>query len=502
MRAGRIALIVVGSLLALLAVAALAGGGVLLWAHETKRDDEGFYTSGVLRLATDSYALTAGGIEITDIPDDVFDDGRLGQVRLRGETANGKDIFIGIAPERAVDAYLRGVAHDRVQNVTFTGNDSPEDVDYRRSIGTRVPAAPGEQGFWSASISGPGEQTLDWDVTEGNWAFLAMNADGSRGVAVSMTVGAKAGFVLPVTIGLLAGGAVLLAIGRALIFLGARRERPADQPPPGVEPGWSRRTSASGEAVPAEVSEPAYPVSLEGRLDPELGRWLWLVKWLLAIPHYLVLFFLWIAFFVMTVVAFFAILITARYPRSVFDFNLGVLRWTWRVAFYSYSALGTDRYPPFSLGPEPDYPATLDVAYPERLSRGLVLVKWWLLAIPQYLIVGIFNGTWGFSRWGWGEWGGGSVDWSWPFMGGGVIGVLVLFAAVALLFTARYPRGMFDFVIGMNRWTYRVVGLRIAHARRVPALQAGPLTRAERGPTAISHAARWSSTRPADCMNA
>ena len=99
------------------------------------------------------------------------------------------------------------------------------------------------------------------------------------------------------------------------------------------------------------------------------------------------LFFLWIAFAVMTVVAFFAILITARYPRGIFDFNLGVLRWTWRVAFYPYSALGTDRYPPFSLGPEPDYSATLDVAHPERLSRGLVLVKWWLLAIPQYLVV-------------------------------------------------------------------------------------------------------------------
>jgi len=205
---------------------------------------------------------------------------------------------------------------------------------------------------------------------------------------------------------------------------------------------------ASAGTDEEETMDQNYPVQVRARLDEPLSRWLWLVKWLLAIPHYIVLFFLWIAFFVVTVIAFFAILFTGRYPRSLFGFNLGVLRWSWRVGYYTYSALGTDRYPPFSLGEEPDYPATLDVAYPERLSRGLVLVKWWLLAIPHYIVL--------------------------AFLYIGVFFALIG-AWFAILFTGRYPRGIFTFVEGVYRWQNRVYGYAFALVTdRYPPFQLKP----------------------------
>ncbi len=131
------------------------------------------------------------------------------------------------------------------------------------------------------------------------------------------------------------------------------------------------------------AQQDAYPLTLKGELTDPPNSGLWLIKWLLAIPHFFILCFLWIGFVVAWVIALFAIVFTSKYPRGLFDYNVGVLRWSWRVGFYSYEVLGTDKYPPFTLKSVADYPADLEVAYPERLSPGLALVKWWLLAIPH-----------------------------------------------------------------------------------------------------------------------
>jgi uncharacterized protein DUF4389 len=195
----------------------------------------------------------------------------------------------------------------------------------------------------------------------------------------------------------------------------------------------------------------AYPVRVDASLDAPLSRWLWLVKWVLVIPHYVVLAFLWVGFVVLSAVAMVAIVVTGRFPRSIFEFNVGVLRWTWRVQYYAIGAFGTDRYPPFTLADDPSYPAHLEIDYPGQLSRGLALVKWWLLAIPQYIIVGLFTGSGVWFLWWLDRYQNGWADI-------GLIGILAVIAAVVLLVTGRYPEQIYDFVLGLNRWVLRVVG--------------------------------------------
>ncbi|MEX0816380.1 MAG: DUF4389 domain-containing protein [Gaiellales bacterium] len=430
--AGRIALVVVGSILALIGAGMLFGGAGVLWIDQTQRDDDGYLMTPREHFPSSSYAITSESLDLAGAEIDgaewLLSEDVLGSVRLEGENAQEGAIFLGIGPTRDVEGYLAGVEHDEVAELHF----DPFRLEYLHTPGGKPTSAPTEEDFWAASAAGEGLQTLTWKAEEGEWSIVVMNADGSAGVAAELSAGAEANFLIWVAVALLVVGALLIVGGGGMIFAGARHAAAA---PAAVAPAERR------EATPT-----VYPVAVRGELDPNLSRWLWLVKWLLAIPHYVVLAFLWIAFTVMSVIAAFAILFTARYPRGIFDFNVGVLRWTWRVWFYSYWANGTDRYPPFTLSEAPDYPAALDIAYPERLNRWLPLVKW-LLAIPHLILVAVFVGGWG--------WGPVGDD----FRGigfAGLVGILVIIACVVLLFTGRYPPTLFDFVMGLDRWALRV----------------------------------------------
>ncbi|MEE9308714.1 MAG: DUF4389 domain-containing protein [Spirochaetia bacterium] len=186
-----------------------------------------------------------------------------------------------------------------------------------------------------------------------------------------------------------------------------------------------------------------YPVQLKGELSKPPSNALWLVKWLLVIPHIIILCFLGIAFAFLTIIAFFAILFAGRYPRGMFNFNVGVMRWAWRVCFYAYGALGTDNYPPFSLK-SAEYPADLQIAYPEKLKNGMVLVKWFL-AIPHYAILGALAG-WGYNY---------AAHTEYPFVG--LLWILVVIVAIVLLFTGKYHKDIFKLIMGIQRWSFRVM---------------------------------------------
>jgi hypothetical protein len=425
MSKGRIAVVIVGAVIGLFGLGLTVGGGGLLWANETQRGADGFFTTGDVTLSTESYALTSGDIDLGARPGAWFPSGRLATVRIEIDPAGDESMFVGIGPSDQVSEYLEGVAISEVSRIRIGAL-------YRNIAGSATPTPPGEEAFWAVSATGAGPQSITWDLEQGSWTVVIMNADADRGVTVDASGAARTDLLAWIAAGLLATGLIFAVVATVMIaaaFAG---------------------TSATPSPTAGHGPYGVYPMRLEGELDPSLTRWHWLFKWLLAIPHFFVLAFLWIAFFFLTVVAFFAILFTGRYPRSIFDFNVGVLRWSWRVAYYSYWVNGTDQYPPFSLA-EADYPAHLDVVYPERLSRGLVLVKWWLLAIPHYLIVGLFTSGLVWLTTEITEEGNAVAE-----AGIGLIGILVFISLVILLFTGRYPQGLFDLVMGLNRWVFRV----------------------------------------------
>lgn len=437
MKAGRVVAIVIGALIAIPGLGLLVAGGVLAIASAVQ-GSEGFFDATLDRLSSPTPAITTeeADLRADPGPPDWFLEWVDVTVRVQAESPDAEaSLFVGIGPRADVEAYLEGIARDEITDV------DRRSVSYETVPGATSVSPPVDETFWVASANGAGPLEFTWDVEEGTWVAVLMNEDGSAGIIADVTVGIRSGALLPVAVGMVAVGALFLAIAVVVIVVAATTGRRED------EAGDRAVGVGETEAEPVPVG---HPLRIEADIDEPLSQWLWLVKWLLAIPHYIVLAFLWIGFAIVVFIAFFAILFTARFPRGMFDYNAGVLRWTWRVVAYSGpGGLGTDRYPPFTLAPVPDYPAELEVAYPERLSRGLVLVKWWLLAIPHFLVLAALAG-WGGMWWAEDRWGSGV--WS-----TGLIPLLVFIAAVILLFTGRYPRPLFAFITGLNRWVMRVV---------------------------------------------
>ena len=313
MSAGRVVGIVIGALLGLLGLALMAGGTFLTVGYAIVTADDGYFDADLERLSTATVAITTEEADLQadpGPPDWVMDFLDVSvQIKAVG-AADAADTFIGIGATSDVDAYLGDAARDEIRDVRPGG-----DVRYRTVPGSGSVAPPTDQTFWVESAFGPGTQELTWDVAEGTWTAVLMNSDGSPGVIADVTVGAKSPAVLPVGIGLLVVGLVFLITAVVVIVLFAVVGRGDEVPEP------------RDDTAPLAPE----PVTLEASLDEPLSQWLWLVKWFLAIPHFFLLVFLWIGFAVVTFIAFFAILFTGRYPKGMFDFNVGVMRWSWRV---------------------------------------------------------------------------------------------------------------------------------------------------------------------------
>ena len=492
MKTRHIVAIVIGCLLILPGIGLLFGGGAVGVAGLAARDNGGWMSVDMSRLESSGVAVTADDIMLrVEGPAGLVNWFGL-QARVTARSLDGKPVFVGVAPQDSVRSYLATAAYDRVLSVDRYGV-----ATYSHAPGSGSVAPPANQTFWDRSVNGAGTQDLAWTLQTGQWAVAVMNADGSPGVAVAATAGVRVGSIWAIALSLIGVGLVLIGTGAALVIVGARGRQATQLPPPPPyggtpvgqgpdqplgQPLGQQPPPPAGPPLPPPTGEPVAgpagqpvpvgtppvppdrvppdrvpptpddPVRLDAELQPGLSRGLWLVKWIAAIPHVLILTALWAAFGVLTVIAWFAILFTGRYPRGIFEFNVGVLRWTWRVSYYAFSGgLGTDEYPPFSLDPQPGDRAQLDIAYPEHLSRGLIFVKW-LLLLPHWIFVALVVGT--SSTWTHvSEATRTTTEFQWP----GLLGVLVGIAALILLFTGSYPRPLFDLVIGLDRWTYRVV---------------------------------------------
>lgn len=216
-----VALIILGSVVGLMALAFISVGGTALWSDLAKRDSAGYFTGSDHRVANRSYAVTHDGVDIQYLPN-WANDGKLAELRIAATSDTGRPLFIGVARERDANAYLANVAHANLND--FEKSDSQQTYDLVR--GTAKPPRPASQDIWVASATGSGPTALQWKVGEGRWSVVLMNADASKGVAADVKLGVNVRYLGWVSAGLLAIGAVLAAAAAYLLVRGSRRRPP------------------------------------------------------------------------------------------------------------------------------------------------------------------------------------------------------------------------------------------------------------------------------------
>jgi hypothetical protein len=239
---GRTASLVLGGVATLLAIGFVAAGALLLWG-DSKKDDQGYLSTGQDRYAASTYALASDNLDVNlDGAGWIVDRNDLGNVRLAVESRAGKPVFVGIARTSDVSDYLRGTSYTSVTDVDY----SPFHASYRDHDqgGDRRPALPADQHFWAVSAHGSGKQTVAWDLEDGDWSIVVMNADGSRGVETDLSAGVEVPFLATLGWVSLGGALVLLITAGTLLYLGLRTPRPPAARNVTLEPAHSASSSA------------------------------------------------------------------------------------------------------------------------------------------------------------------------------------------------------------------------------------------------------------------
>jgi hypothetical protein len=439
--AGKVVLLVFGIIIVLIGLGLTTGGGGALWANAALTDDEGYFTTKTLQIDRSSHAVAS---EPTDVDVGswwVWDWGDLATFKVEASNDDpSKNVFVGVADEGDLRDYLRDVDYDEVTDLEIR----PDRLEYRNRPGSSEPAAPTTREFWLESVHGSGTQILEWELQSGSWSLVLMNEDGSADLDLSVVLGVKIPWLVGAAVGVLVGGIVALLLGVLMIVLAVRKPRgPRISEPGAGAPEEPPAPASATEGGGGPLMSTGYPVGLSiDYPDRDLNRLTTFFRIFWAIPIWIVLGLLagaaftcaddgwWfpplgLGFFVI-LPPLLLIVFRQKYPRWWFDWNLAIAGFATRVV--AYLALLRDEYP----STDEEQSVHIEIPYPNveaDLNRWLPLVKWFL-AIPHYIVL------WFLSI---------------------AAVVVVIIAWFVILFTGRYPRDLFDFVVGILRWYLRVV---------------------------------------------